>query len=62
MRGLLFARMRHAVMILGDQPGVVAEDLAMTAPRTLVLLITLPPAPQVLKPLLAYAGTAGSTS
>ena len=43
---LLFARMRHAVMILGINQGSWAEDLAMTAPKDVVLLVTLPPRPR----------------
>jgi DNA-binding MurR/RpiR family transcriptional regulator len=54
---LLFARMRHSVMILGINQGSWAEDLAMTGPKDAVLLITLPPRPKLLKPLLAYAET-----
>lgn len=54
---LLFARMRHAVMILGINQGSWAEDLAMTGPKDSVLLISLPPRPRLLKPLLAYAET-----
>jgi DNA-binding MurR/RpiR family transcriptional regulator len=54
---LLFARLRHSVMILGINQGSWAEDLAMTGPKDAVLLITLPPRPKLLKPLLAYAET-----
>ncbi len=54
---LLFARMRHSVMILGINQGSWAEDLAMTGPKDAVLLITLPPRAKLLKPLLAYAET-----
>ena len=54
---LLFARMRHAVMILGINQGSWAEDLAMTGPKDVVLLITLPPRPKLLKPILAYSET-----
>ena len=54
---LMFARMRHSVMILGINQGSWAEDLAMTGPKDAVLLITLPPRPKLLKPLLAYADT-----
>lgn len=54
---LLFARMRHSVMILGINQGSWAEDLAMTGPKDAVLLITLPPRPKLLKPLLTYAET-----
>jgi len=54
---LLFARLRHSVMILGINQGSWAEDLAMTGPKDVILLITLPPRARVLKPVLAYAAT-----
>ncbi len=54
---LLFSRMRPAVMILGINQGSWAEDLAMTGPKDALLLITAPPRPKLLKPLLAYAQT-----
>jgi DNA-binding MurR/RpiR family transcriptional regulator len=54
---LLFARMRPSVMMLGINQGSWAEDLAMTGPKDAVLLVTLPPRPRLLKPLLAYTGT-----
>jgi DNA-binding MurR/RpiR family transcriptional regulator len=54
---LLFARLRPAVMILGINQGSWAEDLAMTGPKDAVLLISLPPRPKLLRPLLAYAET-----
>lgn len=54
---LLFARMRHSVMILGVNQGSWAEDLAMTGPKDALLLITLPPRARLLKPILTYAET-----
>ncbi|MBK8084883.1 MAG: MurR/RpiR family transcriptional regulator [Devosia sp.] len=54
---LVFSRLRHSVMILGINQGSWAEDLAMTGPKDVLLLITLPPRPKLLKPLLAYAET-----
>lgn len=54
---LVFARLRHSVMILGVGQGSWAEDLAMTGPKDALLLITLPPRPAILKPILDYAAT-----
>jgi DNA-binding MurR/RpiR family transcriptional regulator len=54
---LLFSRLRHSVMILGINQGSWAEDLAMTGPKDVLLLITLPPHQTVLKPILSYAAT-----
>lgn len=54
---LLFARLRHGVMILGINQGSWAEDLAMTGPKDVLLLITLPPHQSVLKPILSFAAT-----
>ncbi|MBX9455341.1 MAG: MurR/RpiR family transcriptional regulator [Rhizobium sp.] len=54
---LLLSRLRHSVMILGINQGSWAEDLAMTGPKDVLLLITLPPHQTVLKPILSYAQT-----
>ena len=54
---LLFSRLRHSVMILGINQGSWAEDLAMTGPKDVLLLITLPPRPAILKSILSYAQT-----
>jgi DNA-binding MurR/RpiR family transcriptional regulator len=54
---LLFARLRHSVMILGINQGSWAEDLAMTGPKDVLLLITLPPRPTILTPIVKYAET-----
>lgn len=54
---LLFSRLRHSVMILGINQGSWAEDLAMTGPKDVLLLIALPPHPAILKPIVAYAET-----
>jgi DNA-binding MurR/RpiR family transcriptional regulator len=54
---LLFSRLRHSVMILGINQGSWAEDLAMTGPKDVLLLISLPPRPRMLKPLLGYLET-----
>jgi DNA-binding MurR/RpiR family transcriptional regulator len=54
---LLLSRLRHSVMILGINQGSWAEDLAMTGPKDALLLITLPPRPAILAPILGYAET-----
>ncbi|MBO9135345.1 MurR/RpiR family transcriptional regulator [Rhizobium sp. L80/93] len=54
---LLFSRLRHSVMILGINQGSWAEDLAMTGPKDVLLLFTLPPHQPILKPILSYAET-----
>jgi DNA-binding MurR/RpiR family transcriptional regulator len=54
---LLLARLRHSVMILGINQGSWAEDLAMTGPKDLLLLISLPPRPEILGPIVSYART-----
>lgn len=54
---LLLSRLRHSVMILGINQGSWAEDLAMTGPKDVLLLITLPPRARILKPIVDYAGT-----
>lgn len=54
---LILSRLRHSVMILGINQGSWAEDLAMTGPKDVLLLITLPPRPRILKPIVSYAET-----
>ncbi len=54
---LLFSRLRHSVMLLGINQGSWAEDLAMTGPKDVLLLITLPPHRALLKQILGYAVT-----
>lgn len=54
---LLLSRLRHGVMILGVQQGSWAEDLAMTGPKDVLLVIALPPWPSPLKAILGYART-----
>lgn len=54
---LNFARLRPDVQVLGTQPGAWAEDLAMTGPRDVLLLLTLEPRPKNLATLMAYART-----
>ncbi|HBQ34816.1 MAG TPA: MurR/RpiR family transcriptional regulator [Ochrobactrum anthropi] len=53
----LFSRLRHSVMLLGINQGSWAEDLAMTGPKDVLLLITLPPHRALLKQILGYAAT-----
>ena len=65
-------RIREAAEVLKDAPrvwvlglgaeeginqGSWAEDLAMTGPKDALLLITLPPRPAILAPILSYAET-----
>jgi len=54
---LVFSRLRHSVMILGINQGSWAEDLAMTGPKDVLLLVTLPPPQPILKPILSHAAT-----
>lgn len=54
---LVFSRLRHSVMILGINQGSWAEDLAMTGPKDVLLLVTLPPHQAILKPILSHAAT-----
>lgn len=54
---LTFARMRPDVQLLGTHQGSWAEDLAMTGPRDVLLLLTLEPRPKALATLMEYART-----
>ncbi len=54
---LLLARLRHNVMTLGMNGNAWAEDLAMTGPRDVLILVTLEPRPRILRPILSYART-----
>lgn len=54
---LQLARLRHGVLLLGIGQSALAEELAMLGPKDVLLLITLPPHAQMLKPLLSYART-----
>lgn len=54
---LSFARLRADVQVLGTHQGTWAEDLAMTGPRDVLLLLTLEPRPKQLATLMAYART-----
>lgn len=52
-----FARLRPDVHLLAASPGAWAEDLAMTGPRDVLLLLTLEPRPKFQSALTAYART-----
>jgi len=54
---LTFARLRPDVHLLAAHPGTWAEDLAMTGPRDVLLLLTLEPRPRFQSALTAYART-----
>ena len=54
---LTFARMRPDVHLLAAHPGAWAEDLALTGPRDVLLLLTLEPRPRFQSALTAYART-----
>ena len=54
---LIFARLRADVQVLGTHQGSWAEDLAMTGPRDVLLLLTLEPRPKQVATLMAYART-----
>jgi DNA-binding MurR/RpiR family transcriptional regulator len=54
---LTFARLRPDVHLLAASPGAWAEDLAMTGPRDVLLLLTLEPRPKFQSALTAYART-----
>lgn len=54
---LTFARLRPDVHMLAALPGAWAEDLAMTGPRDVLLLLTLEPRPKFQAALTAYART-----
>lgn len=54
---VLFSRLRHNVMLLGMNDGAWAEDLAMTGPRDVLILITIDPRPRILKAIIGYART-----
>ena len=54
---LTFARLRPDVHLLGSHQGSWAEDLAMTGPRDVLILLTLDPRPKVQPALMAFART-----
>jgi D-arabinose 5-phosphate isomerase GutQ len=55
--GSTFARLRHDVHVSGPPRRGWAEDLSMTGPRDVLILLTLEPRPKVLRQLLAHART-----
>lgn len=54
---LTFARLRPDVHVLAADAGTWAEDLAMTGPRDVLILLTLEPRPKFQSALTAYART-----
>lgn len=54
---LMFARLRPNVRLLGTHDGAWAEDLAMTGPKDVLVLISLSPQPVMLKSVINYART-----
>ncbi len=54
---LTFARLRPDVHLLAAQAGAWAEDLAMTGPRDVLILLTLEPRPRFQAALTSYART-----
>ena len=54
---LMFARLRPNVRLLGTHDGAWAEDLAMTGPKDVLVLITLAPQPRMLTSVIDYART-----
>ncbi|MEO7382356.1 MAG: MurR/RpiR family transcriptional regulator [Paracoccaceae bacterium] len=53
----MFARLRPDVHLLGGHGEAWADDLAMTGPRDVLLLMSLEPRPRTLSSLTAYART-----
>jgi DNA-binding MurR/RpiR family transcriptional regulator len=53
----LFARLRHNVHVLGLNDSSLAEDLAITGPRDVLILMTQGAQPKELRPVLSYAKT-----
>jgi DNA-binding MurR/RpiR family transcriptional regulator len=53
----LFARLRHGVHELSGQGQTWANELSMTGPRDVLILLTFEPRPKVLRSLLAHART-----
>ncbi len=58
---LLFSRLRHDVHVLGDSDGNWAENLAMTGPQDVLVVMTLEPRPKNLASILSYARTSRMT-
>ncbi|MBB5223192.1 DNA-binding MurR/RpiR family transcriptional regulator [Amaricoccus macauensis] len=53
----LFSRLRPDVFLLGQGEQSLAEDLAMTGPRDLLLVPLLGPQPRTVRPVLSHART-----
>lgn len=53
----IFSRLRHGVHQLQGHGQSWANELSMTGPRDLLILLTFEPRPRVLRPLLAHART-----
>lgn len=53
----LFSRLRPDVHVLGLNDSTLADDLAMTGPRDVMVLMTLGAQPKDLRAILAYAQT-----
>lgn len=53
----MFSRLRHGVHQLQGTGQRWANELAMTGPRDVLMLLTYEPRPKVLRPLLAHART-----
>ncbi|MFK7859197.1 MAG: MurR/RpiR family transcriptional regulator [Granulosicoccus sp.] len=54
---LTFARLRPNVRLLGSHDGAWAEDLAMTGPRDVLVLISVAPRHRLLTSIIDYART-----
>jgi DNA-binding MurR/RpiR family transcriptional regulator len=53
----MFSRIRPNVHVLGLEDGAIAEELAMTGPRDVIVLVTLGPQPKLLRSVLSYTKT-----
>jgi DNA-binding MurR/RpiR family transcriptional regulator len=53
----LFARLRHGVQELRGEGQTWANELSMTGPRDVLIVLTFEPRPKVLRSLLAHART-----
>ena len=53
----MYSRLRHNVHALGLDDNALAEDLAMTGPRDVMILMTLGAQPKDLRAILAFAKT-----
>lgn len=53
----VFSRLRHGVLQLRGTGQSWSRELSATGPRDLLILLTFPPRPRVLRPLLTHART-----